>query len=822
MNLPPPDLPRATAPANPPAPAPGAFTLAGTAAGQQLQFDLAVSLADIVAWQYDARSGLLQCNARGWSLLGLVGPPEGLPLAGLAALLHPDDRPRVEAQVAAALTRRVRVSGPDIQPDIHPDSHADSHPSAPAMIDLVARCRDASGRWRHLSTRRVEQRDAQGELTGLVGVALDLTDRIDQQQQAQALTQRLALATAAAGVGLWRMALDPPADMLWDAQMRALHGLGAGQPTPTLADYIANQVYPDDRASLADSLASLMRRREGLLELDLRILWPDGQMRRLASRSSIIGARGQRELQGVMLDVTERHHTEDRLRQAQQRALLAARGAGIGTWETDADASVGWWDEQMFCLRGRPLAAGPVSTAEMMGWLHPDDRDSYRSQLLAALDQDAPTNTEFRVLLPNGDVSWLASRSSLVRDEQGRTVRRIGINWDTTDARNAASTRQERLLTQRESQAKSRFLARISHELRTPLNAVLGFSQLLLAHGAEADPATWRRRVEHVQASGEHLLALIDDVLELSSLESGELPRSLEPVALAPLVETSLPLVELLARAHSVSLQLGALTGWALADPVRLRQVLLNLLSNAIKYNHPGGSVTVSAVLQDGWLLLRVTDTGRGLDDQQISHLFEPFNRLGGAAEGSAGTGIGLAIVQASVQHMGGTVQVRSQPGQGSCFEVSLQAVNAPAQSAALDAAPARAGAGPAGAGRLLYIEDNEVNLLIVSELMRSRSDIAFYSAIDGASGVAAARAQAPTLVLLDMQLPDMDGHEVLRRLRADPATAGIRCIALSANAMPDDIRRALDNGFDDYWTKPLDLRAFTRALDRLFGTAPA
>jgi hypothetical protein len=445
-------------------------------------------------------------------------------------------------------------------------------------------------------------------------------------------------------------------------------------------------------------------------------------------------------------------------------------------------------------------------------------------QLQAALAADAPTNQEFRVVWPDGSVRWLASRSTPVRDASGRTVRRIGINWDVTDARNAAAEREERLLAQRESQAKSRFLARISHELRTPLNAVLGFSQLLLAEtapGGAPDPATWRRRVEHVQASGEHLLALIDDVLELSSLDSGDLPLSLQPVAIAALVETSLPLVELLAQDQGVTLQVGTLDGWALADPVRLRQVLLNLLSNAIKYNRRGGSVTISTETGGDWLLLRVLDTGRGLDEAQQRHLFEPFNRLGAEHEGIAGIGIGLAIVQASVRHMGGTVAVDSQPGVGSCFELSLQRAQPPLPGGQPPRLSDRPPLPPLPQGRrLLYIEDNEVNLLIVSELVRRRADLEFLSAPDGLSGLALARAEQPVLILLDMELPDIDGHEVLRRLRADPATAAIRCIALSANAMPEDIRRAREAGFDDYWTKPLDLSAFLRSLEALFGRA--
>ena len=215
-------------------------------------------------------------------------------------------------------------------------------------------------------------------------------------------------------------------------------------------------------------------------------------------------------------------------------------------------------------------------------------------------------------------------------------------------------------------------------------------------------------------------------------------------------------------------------------------------------------------------------DTGRGLSEDQLRHLFEPFNRLGADHDGIAGTGIGLAIVQASVQHMGGTVAVTSRPGAGSCFELSLQRAQAPQPlqptfASADPPLPLPLPRLPAGS-RLLYIEDNEVNLLIVSELMRQRPDLQFLSAVDGASGVAVARDQQPVLILLDMQLPDMDGHEVLRRLRANPATAAIRCIALSANAMPEDIRHALGNGFDDYWTKPLDLQAFLRSIDVLFG----
>ncbi len=260
---------------------------------------------------------------------------------------------------------------------------------------------------------------------------------------------------------------------------------------------------------------------------------------------------------------------------------------------------------------------------------------------------------------------------------------------------------------------------------------------------------------------------------------------------------------------------------------MRLRQVLLNLLSNAIKYNRRGGWVRVSAAtLTQGdapRVRLSVADGGRGLDDEQQRQLFEPFNRLGAERHGIAGTGIGLTIVKAVVEQMGGTVAVSSAPGVGSRFDVELPAAAADEPDTAptpLPEAPALAPRAQPRRQRLLYIEDNAVNRTIVEQLIERRDGIELECAVDGDSGVRAAQACPPALVLVDMQLPDCDGHEVLRRLRADARTAALPCIAVSANALPQDIERARAAGFADYWTKPLDLRAFMKALDRLLGPA--
>ena len=401
--------------------------------------------------------------------------------------------------------------------------------------------------------------------------------------------------------------------------------------------------------------------------------------------------------------------------------------------------------------------------------------------------------------------------------------------------------RQEREIALRESQSKSRFMARMSHELRTPLNAMLGFTQLMQQDGSDAAPTVSgdarSTMLAHVAAAGGHLLALIDDVLDLSSLQSGELQLKLEAVALAPLVAGTLPLLGPAPNDRPVQLHLGPLAETVQADAKRLRQVLLNLLSNAIKYNRAGGEVRVESTRSGAEVVLSVTDTGRGMSADQQQHLFEPFNRLGVESEGIAGSGIGLAIAKSLVERMGGSVHVRSLTGVGSAFELRLPAAREhpaaiPEQAAqpAIAARPASAPApaptavGPAAGRRrrVLYIEDNPVNALIITELLARRDDLLLEIAVDGASGVAAALVLQPDLILLDMQLPDADGFEVLRRLRTDLRTAHIRCVALSANAMPQDIQRARQAGMVDYWTKPLDFKSFLLALDGHLAAAAA
>jgi CheY-like chemotaxis protein/nitrogen-specific signal transduction histidine kinase len=388
----------------------------------------------------------------------------------------------------------------------------------------------------------------------------------------------------------------------------------------------------------------------------------------------------------------------------------------------------------------------------------------------------------------------------------------VGLNWDITQRKRAEDALRDKLAAERASRAKSEFLARMSHELRTPLNAVLGFAQLMLHDGDARLDALQIDRVSRIRAAGAHLLSLIEDVLDLASIEAGTLTVQSAPTSLDEAFDEVRQWVAPMAARRQVGLHLQHSGAVVLGDARRVRQILANLMTNAVKYNHVGGQVWVSAQLRDeagvaGWAL-SVRDNGRGLSQEQQAHLFEPFNRLGAEREDIEGRGLGLMTVHHLTQLLGGRLCVQSRPGEGSEFSLWL-----PSATHGTPAGPAVAVA-VAAMLSVLYIEDNPVNAMVVSELVAMRAGVSLHTAVDGASGVAQALRDAPDLVLVDMQLPDIDGCEVVRRLRGLGCRATL--IALSANAVPEEAVRARAAGFDDYWTKPIDFQQFLNGLDRI------
>ncbi len=390
-----------------------------------------------------------------------------------------------------------------------------------------------------------------------------------------------------------------------------------------------------------------------------------------------------------------------------------------------------------------------------------------------------------------------------------------------------ASNEELKLATaaaEKANRAKSEFLSSMSHELRTPLNAIIGFGQLLGTDVGEARPERRREFVEHIVGAGKHLLTLINEILNLARIESGHVELSLEPVLLDDVLAECRKMIEPMAAQRGIETRFEAgCRGVALADRMRLKQVLLNLVSNAIKYNRPDGSVHVGcSEPEPGRLRIAVRDTGLGLAPEQVQALFQPFNRLGQESGPEQGTGIGLVVTQRLVELMGGTMGVRSTPGEGSTFWVDLHASELPAvPRAATDwgaLTELTATRGAEAPSTVLYVEDNPASLRLVEELLRPRTDLRLLSAGDGSTGVEMARREQPDVILMDNNMPTMSGREAQAILKLDPRTAHIPVIALTANAMPDAAASGLAAGFFRYLTKPLDapllLEALEQALD--------
>lgn len=374
----------------------------------------------------------------------------------------------------------------------------------------------------------------------------------------------------------------------------------------------------------------------------------------------------------------------------------------------------------------------------------------------------------------------------------------------------------------RASRAKTEFLSSMSHELRTPMNSIIGFSQLLLSNRRQPLPERQAGQVEQILKSGQHLLTLINDILDLARIEAGRLAFSIEPVEIAAVVEESVASISALAEARRIAIHLppsGTDRSRVLADFTRTKQVLINFLSNAIKYNREGGRIDIGWAPAGDYLRVTVEDTGSGIPAARLGELFQPFNRIGAEHSGIEGAGVGLALTKQLVEKMDGRVGVTSVHGEGSAFWFELPAA---AQALAPPVSPiAPPATGDVPRLRVLYIEDNPANQRLMTDIFEDFGSCQLTCAHEAALGIELARAQQPALVLMDINLPGMDGYAALAALKAEPATRTIPVVALSANAMPADVARGLAAGFDDYLTKPLDFARLHAVLELHLGNPP-
>ena len=617
-----------------------------------------------------------------------------------------------------------------------------------------------------------------------------------------------------------------------------VEGLLGLSPEEVVADAttVMGRFHPDDEARLRQALAAGRGRNGDRLMVVLRCRSATySDWREVDALYAVEADEAGKPVtvSGYLVDVSARH--------AAQRAAEERRWMLESIFHASPDTIVVRDAEGKVLLASSPSAAlvgvDGTSAAGSTGRLRREDMtalDDLVKRSRAGERDLPPVITTSREPAAEGGYRTFETRARPILDEHGRVRGTVTVSRDVTErVRLEQSLRRATVAAERASEAKSQFLSRMSHELRTPLNAILGFAQLLELDDLPAEQAS---SVGQIQRAGQHLLALINEVLDIARIEAGQLSVSPEAVHVGEVLDEVTALLSPVAEAAAVHMMVepgGERHRHVRADRQRLRQVLLNLGSNAVKYNEPGGTVAFrTSPAPGGRIRFSVHDTGPGIAAEQQDRLFVPFSRLGAERSGVEGTGVGLALSKQLVEVMGGTIGVDSALGHGSTFWVELHAVvvdegttdrRAHGDGSASRQTPAAypppgPGAGPPVMDKprllVLQVEDDPSNASLVSLVLARRPEVRLLSAEDARLGLELARQHHPDLLLLDLHLPDLPGDEMLYRVKAMPELADTKVVVVSADATPERIRRMLDQGVEGYLTKPVDVGALLRIVD--------
>ncbi len=524
-------------------------------------------------------------------------------------------------------------------------------------------------------------------------------------------------------------------------------------------------------------------------------------------------------------EMQDREHAENALRDSEARLRNILDHVPLGVMFLDPQGHIIETNPALRLMLGHSVQSlQRLSLVDLVGTEEATKLIAWRRALMRSTQDTMVERLTLRD--SKGRKRVMNGTASVIRGPDGRVLRMVCTLQDITETLRLEDSEQARLRAEAANRAKSEFVSRMSHELRTPLNAMIGFAQLL---GLDRDPALVPRQQDwsqRIQRAGWHLLEMINETLELARIESGTVELCLAPVALEPVLASCLELVaaDAAARGIVVAHAIEPDAQGVIADAMRLRQVLTNLLSNAVKYNRDGGALTVTArrgPAQDAEsgdsVELAVSDTGLGLTPEQLAGLFQPYNRLGREGSGIEGTGIGLVISRSLAELMGGALTASSEAGVGAIFTLRLPAADgalAPAVRYS-DTQPA-----PYRERSVHYVEDNETNIEVMRGIFAQRPQVLLEVSMLGLKGLAAIRHSHPDLVLLDMQLPDISGMQVLRTLKQDAALADIPVVVVSADATSLHVQEALQAGALHYVTKPVDVAHFLALVDGILDDA--
>jgi PAS domain S-box-containing protein len=757
----------------------------------------------------DAEGTVLYASPSTRELLGYT-PEEFLGMRPLV-LMHPDDVAGARERLAR-LTAGTRTTSSEFRVR-HKDgtyrwikSISTNLLDDPSVRAIVINYRDISGR------KQAEQalRDSESRLRAIHEAALDCIITIDHEGRILEFNPAAERTFGYARADVLGKSL---ADLIIPARAREDHRRGLAQHAAT-----GESTYLGKR-------------------FERTAVRADGSEFPVEVTVTCISTAGPPIYTGYLRDITERKSAEDAIRTAQahlERRVeertselgaaksflehLVAASPGVVFRFDLSDFRPTYVSPNLERLYGYTVEEFLASPTFWTGLIHPDDFDRLLSKLRRVLGRRADyVAHETRIRHKDGTYRWVYAYAVPERNDAGEPIAALGYALDITEQKRVERSLEEaRREAEHANRTKSEFISRMSHELRTPLNSILGFAQLLEMeiHGAEASEL-----ISHILKGGRHLLELINEVLDISRIETGRLELSTEPIAVGEVIEESLDLIAPLAAQRNVQLNRELVTGYegyVRADRQRLKQVLLNLLSNAVKYNREGGTVAVTCTeTPQGRRRINVIDTGSGIPPHKVELLFRPFERLGQTAV--EGTGIGLAVSRGLAQLMGGEMGVETHEGQGSTFWVELDPAEsplAPYGRAIPEPSPVGSADGTPQRRTILYVEENLSNLETIRRALDGRGEIALLTAATGRRGVDLAREQRPDLIFLDLHLTDMSAMDVMRELREDARTKWMPVVVIGAEATPAQRAQLLAHGARAYLTKPLDLNRLFALLD--------
>ena len=763
----------------------------------------ALDSAELGTWNVNPVTGLFASDERFQAIFGIS--VEGLNEVQALANIHPSDHARIQEAVTAA----TRLDDP-----------------APYEVEYRVTHSDGSLHWVFAKGRaNFSGLGTARRLLSFAGTVEDITERKQAEEVLRQRTAQFETLLNEVPLGVY----------LVDASLRVRHvnpaALSAFGNIPDLIgsdlDEVMHNAWPKAKAD------EIIHRFRHTLETGEPCFVPEMIEKRADRQATeyyewqinrIALPEGGFGVVCYFRDIAERKRKEEAMRESEERYrnLFNSMDEGFCIIEMIFDAQQKAVDWQFLEVNpsfekqsGLPEIAG-----KRMRELAPDHEEYWFEIYGKVALTGEPVRFVNQAKAMEG--RWFDLYAFRIGGEQSRRV--AVLFTDITERKQSESNLKNAMASaEKANRAKSDFLSSMSHELRTPLNAILGFAQFMQS-GSPPPTALQKRSLDQILKGGWYLLELINEILDLALIESGKVTLSWESVSLVEVLRECRALIELQAQARGIGLTFPSFETPAFvhADRKRVKQVLLNFLSNAIKYNKSGGAVVVECTMKPpDFMRISVRDTGEGLAAQQLAQLFQPFNRLGKEGSVEEGTGIGLVVTKRLVELMGGVIGAESTVGVGSVFWMELYLTTA-RQITLVDQAlraqpPSQAWASPR---TVLYVEDNPANLELVEQLIARRADLHLLSAVNGSLGIEFARDHLPDVILLDISLPDINGLDVLKTLRDDPATAHIPVLAISAYAMPHNIEKGLEAGFLRYLTKPINVNEFMEALDRALAFA--